>query len=229
MSESNEDREPKLNRREAFQVAASALDATFVAGKRRPDDQVHLQYGPWRVILDIYVSTGQATVTYTPTRALYVAKEDFTLRISPKNVFTRFAEFFGVYGLLVGDQELERKYMIKSSSEPRGRSLMMDRRLRELIMVQPSLGLEIRRLPWGRRRKTGDGVRAVAVQTTGVINDPERSPHGHLLVGHRSQLQRSSASTAGPKPLRPILNQCCVENDPQGLSDIRASRCHSVR
>jgi hypothetical protein len=179
---SNEDREPKLNRREAFQAAASALDATFVAAKRRSGDQVHLQHGPWKVILDIYVSTGQASVAYTRTRALYVAKEDFTLRISPKNVFTGFAEIFGVYGLLVGDQELERKYTIKSSSEPRGRSLMMDRHLRELIMVQPSLGLEIRRLPWGRRRRTGDGVRAVAVQTTGVITDPERLANYVLLV-----------------------------------------------
>ena len=182
MSKPNEDRAPRLNRREAFQAAASTLDAAFVAGERRSGDQVHLQYGPWKVILDIYVNTGQATVTYTRTRALYVAKEDFTLRVSPKNVFTWFAELFSVYGLLIGDQKLERKYTIKSSSEPRGRSLMMDRHLRELIMIQPSLGLEIRRLPWGRRRKTGDGVRVVAVQTTGVITDPDRLANYVLLV-----------------------------------------------
>jgi hypothetical protein len=41
-------------------------------------------------------------------------------------------------------------------------------------MVQPSLRLEIRRLPWGRRRKRGDGVRAVVVQATGVIKEPDR-------------------------------------------------------
>jgi len=46
--------------------------------------------------------------------------------------------------------------------------------VRELIMVQPSLRLEVRRFSWGMRRKRGDGVRAVAVQTTGVIKDPER-------------------------------------------------------
>jgi hypothetical protein len=200
VSKSNEDREPKLNRREAFQAAASALDATFVAAKRRSGDQVHLQHGPWKVILDIYVvRTGQATVTYTRTRALYIAKEDFTLCISRKNVFTRFAELFGVYGLLVGDQELERKYTIKSSSEPRCRSLMMDLRLRELIMVQPSLRLEIRQLPWGKRRKTGDGVRAVAVQTTGVIKDPERLANYVLVVGATlDQLVRIGAAHGEP-------------------------------
>ncbi len=52
-----------------------------------------------------------------------MAKEDFKLGISRRNVFTRIAELFGFYGLLVGDQELEGKYTIKSSSDPRGRSL----------------------------------------------------------------------------------------------------------
>ena len=154
--ESKANRRPQLNRRQAFQAAASDLDATFVVGKRSSGDEVHLEHGPWKVILDTYVqSTGQTSVTYTRARALYVAKEDFKLGISRRNVFTRIAELFGFYGLLVGDQELEGKYTIKSSSDPRGRSLMMDRRLRELIMVQPSLGLEIRRLSWGMRRKRG--------------------------------------------------------------------------
>ena len=166
---------PKLKRREAFMAAASDLDATFVQGKRTSGDQVHLDHGPWNVILDTYVvSTGQATITYTRARALYVAKDDFTLRITRKNVFTRIGELFGFHGLLVGDQELELKYKIKSSSEPRGRSFMMDDRLRELIKVQPSLRLDVRPLSWWKRKKNGDGVRTVTVQTTGVIKDPDR-------------------------------------------------------
>ena len=183
VSKSEASREPKLDRREAFRAAASRLDATFVEGKRSSGDQVHFEHGPWKVILDVYVvNNGQNPITYTRVRALYVAMEDFTLCISERNVFTRVAELFGFSGLLVGDQELERKYTLKSSNELRGRSLMTDRRLRELIMVQPSLRLEIRRLPWGRRRKVGDGVRAVAVQTVGVIKEPERLANYVLLV-----------------------------------------------
>ncbi len=191
---------PKLNRREAFQAAASELDATFVAGKRSSGDQVHLEHGPWKVILDTYVvSTGQTTVTYTRARALFVAKNDFTLRISRRNIFSRIAELFGFYGLLVGDKEFERKYKTKSSSDARGRSLMMDRRLRELIMVQPSLRLEVRRLSWGMRRKRGDGVRAVAVQTTGVIKDPERlADYVRLVAATLDQLARIGGARHEP-------------------------------
>ncbi len=80
---------PKLDRREAFQAAASDLNATFVQGKRSSGDQIHLEHGPWKVVLDTYVvSTGQATITYTRARARYVAKDDFTLRVSRKKVFT---------------------------------------------------------------------------------------------------------------------------------------------
>lgn len=173
----------KLDKREAFRAAASHLDATFVQGKRSSGDQVHLEHGPWKLILDVYiVNNGQNPITFTRVRALYVAKEDFTLRISERSVLTRIAELFGFHGLPVGDQGLERKYTIKSSNEPRGRSFMTDRRLRELIMAQPSLRLEIRRLPWGRRRKSGDGIRAVAVQTTGVIKNPEHLVNYLLLV-----------------------------------------------
>jgi len=166
---------PELNRRKAFQATASDLDATFVAGKLRSGDQVHLQHGPWRVILaTCVVNHGQNPLTYTRARAFYVAREDFTLRVSRRNIFTRVAEIFGSHGLRIGDQEFERKYTIKNSNQPRGRSLMMNWRLRELIMGEPSLRLEIRRLPWGKRRKTGDGVRAMAVQTIGVTREQGR-------------------------------------------------------
>ncbi len=200
MPRSEVNREPKLDRREAFRAAASHIDATFVEGKRSSEDQVHFEHGPWKVILDVYVvNNGQNPVRYTRVRALYVAKEDFTLRISPRNVFTRIAELFGFSGLLVGDRELDRKYTLKSSNEPRGRSLLTDRRLRELIMVQPSLRLEILRLPWGKRRRTGDGVRAVAVQTTGVIKEPERLANYILLVATTlDQLVRIGAAHHEP-------------------------------
>ncbi len=191
---------PKLKKRAAFQAAASDLDATFVKGKRTSGDQVHLEHGPWNVILDTYVvSTGQATITYTRARALYVAKDDFTLRITRKNVFTRIGELFGFHGLLVGDQELELKYKIKSSSEPRGRSFMMDDRLRELIMVQPSLRLDVQPLSWWKRRKSGDGIRTVTVQTTGVIKDPDRlANYVRVVAATLDQLVKIGAARDEP-------------------------------
>ncbi len=200
MSKTEATREPKLDRREAFQAAASELDATFVQGKRSSGDQVHFEHGPWNVILDTYVvSTGQVIITYTRAQALYVAADDFTLRVTKKNAFTRIAELFGFYGLLVGDRELERKYKIKASNDPRGRSFKVDARLRELIMAQPSLRLDIRRLPWGKRRKNGEGVRRVTVQTTDVIKDPERLA-GYVLVVAASldQLVRIGVAHAEP-------------------------------
>ena len=97
-------------------------------------------------------------------------------------MFTPIAEFLGFSGLVIGDHEFERKYTIKSSNEPRGRSLMTDRRLREMIIGEPSLRLEIGRLSWGKRRKMGDGVRVVTAGTVGVIKEPDRLVDYVLLV-----------------------------------------------
>ena len=191
---------PKLNRREAFQAAASDLDATFAPGERSSGDQVHLEHGPWKVILDTYVvSTGQTTLTYTRARALYVARNDFTLRVTRRNILTRIAELFGFYGLQVGDQEFERKYKTRSSNDHRGRSFMMDRRLRELIMVSPSLRLDIQRLSWGKRRKKGDGVRSVTVQITDVIKDPAHlANYVRVVAATLDQLVRIGAAHHEP-------------------------------
>ncbi len=191
---------PKLKRREAFQAAASDLDATFVQGKRTSGDQVHLEHGPWNVILDTYVvSTGQTTITYTRARAQYVAIDDFTLRVSRKNFFTRIGELLGFHGLLVGDRELERKYRVKSSNDPRGRSFMVDDRLRELIMVQPSLRLDVQPLSWWKRRKSGDGVRTVTALTTGVVKDPERlANYVRVVAATLDQLVKIGAARDEP-------------------------------
>ena len=187
----------KLDRREAFQTTASALEATFVKGKRASGDEVHLEHGPWKVILDTYVvNTGQVTVTYTRARALYVAHDDFTLRITRKTVFTRVANAFGFYGLLIGDRAFEQKYKVTCSNDPRGRSLMADGRLRQLVMLAPSLQLGIRRQSWSKRRKAGDGVRAVGVQATGVVKDPDRLVnHVRLVTTTLDQLQRIGSAS----------------------------------
>ncbi len=108
-------------------------------------------------------------------------------------------EVFGFYGLLVGDRELERNYKIKSSDDPRARSFMSDGQLRGLIMAQPSLEMGIRRLSWGKRRKKGDGVRTVTVQTSAVIKDPDRlSNYVRLVACSLDQLVRIGMAHDAP-------------------------------
>jgi len=64
-----------------------------------------------------------------------------------------------------------RELVIASMSGLKGRDpLLLYDRLRELNMAQPSLRLDIRRRPWMKRRKSGEGVRSVTVRTTGVID-----------------------------------------------------------
>ena len=192
-------RKPKLKKRAAFEAAASELGGTFVAGTWRSGDEIHLEHGPWEITLDTYVvSTGTVTVSFTRTRALYVAKDDFTLRVSRKNVYHRIGEFFGFHGFRIGDHAFERRYKIKCSNDRLGKSLL-DARLRELIKLEPSIEVMVRRRPWSRRRKSGDGVRSVIVQTTGIIKDPDRlTTHLRLVTGMLDQLLRIGSAADEP-------------------------------
>ena len=76
---------------------------------------------------------------------------------------------------------------------------MTDGRLRRLVMLAPSLQLEIRRQAWSKRRKSGDGVRWVAVQTTGVIKDPDRLANQvRIVAATLDQLQRIGSASDEP-------------------------------
>ena len=75
----------------------------------------------------------------------------------------------------------------------------MDDRLRELIMVQPSLRLDVQPRSWWRRRKDGDGVRTVTVQTTGVVRDPDRlANYVRVVAVTLDQLVKTGTARAEP-------------------------------
>ena len=148
--------EPELNRREAFQAGGvrprrhvrGGQTENGRSGPPRPrsleGDPRHLRREPRPEPDHVY-----------PSASLLPSEGGLHPPRLPEETSSRgWRRSSGFYGLRVGDQEFERKYTIKSSNEPRGRPLMMDWRLRGLIMGQPSLRLEIRRLPWesgGRR------------------------------------------------------------------------------
>ena len=77
---------------------------------------------------------------------------------------------------------------------------MMDDRLRELIMVQPSLRLDVQPRSWCDRRKSGDGIRTVTAVTSGVIKDPERlANYVRVVAATLDQLVKIGA--AGDEPV----------------------------
>ncbi len=176
---------PEMTRREAWHAVASSLDGQCVEGARPAQDKAVFQHLHWTIVLDTYtVSTGQRTVTYTRIRALFTGSDDFKLTVVRRNWLSRFDIVLRARTIRVGSRMFDEKYVTRTNNEGRTRSLLNSSDVRGLIMVQPSLRLEIRRPSWSRRRKLSEGARDVIVQTTGVVTDPARLENYVMLVAH---------------------------------------------
>ena len=191
-----------LTRREAWHAVSAALDGQCVEGARPAKDKVICQHLRWTIVLDTYaVDTGQTSVMYTRVRAPFTGVDDFKLTVARRNWLSRFNIVLGARRVEVGSRPFDDKYVTRTNNQGRARAFFNSADVRGLIMVQPSLRLEIRRPSWSRRRELSEGARDVIVQTVGVVTNPGRLENYVLLVAHAlDQLVRiGSASESAVK------------------------------
>ncbi len=191
---------PDLTRRDAWHAVAAALDGECVEGIKPVKDKAVFQHLHWTIVLDTFtVNNGQTSVTYTRIRAPFTGSDDFKLTVTRRNWFSRFNIVLGARTIKVGSRMFDEKYVTRTNSAGRARSLLNSSEIRSLIMVQPSLRLEIQRPSWSRRRKLSDGARDVIAQTTGVVTDPVRLENYVMLVAHTlDQLLRIGSASGTP-------------------------------
>ncbi|MFV2008028.1 MAG: hypothetical protein ACC667_11295 [Longimicrobiales bacterium] len=195
-----DDGSPELTRREAWHAVAAALEGKCVEGARPRKDEAVFQHLGWTIVLDTYtVSNGQTSVTFTRIRAPFTGSDDFKLTVARRTWLSRFDIVLRARSIKVGNRMFDEKYVTRTNNEGRARSFLNSSEVRALIMVQPSLRLEIRRPSWSRRRKLSEDARDVIVRTTGVVTDPERLENYVMLVAHTlDQLLRIGSASAAP-------------------------------
>lgn len=165
----------KLDRREAFRQAAELAGGELYPGKRKSQDRVLFQRGPWRIWLDTYtVSTGQVTVTYTRARAHFRGWRDLRVTLRRKLWIDRVWQGMGFGSPLPVDRRLLERYVVKGQPEARVPSLMAAPGLTDAVLSVPSLRLEVKRPDRKHRQHLGEDAGVVACQTTGVITEVAR-------------------------------------------------------
>jgi hypothetical protein len=164
----------KVDRREAWQEVARSIGSTFVEGKRPSADTISIAHGPWTITLDTYtVHTGQASVTYTRAKALFIAEGDPKFRIRRRNFFDTILENIGLGGVVLGDPAFAARYVMKGRPEARLRSLQTAGFV-EALLAAASLTVSVGKAPGKYRRVHGPQAREATVVTTSVIKDPHR-------------------------------------------------------
>jgi len=165
---------PKLDRREAWRAVALRVGATFSEGKRKSQDRVDLEHGPWRVRLDTFtVYTGQVSVTYTRVGAFFTGRADLKLMVRKRNFFDQILKKLGLGGFTPVSRRLASRYVVKGKPERRLRSVVTAG-LTEALLAQASLKLEVKAAPRKNRKALGPRTRLVVMHVSGVVTDPDR-------------------------------------------------------
>ncbi len=157
-------------RRLSQEIGGDFLDKGFWKGSK-----VQVHDGPWTVTLDTYtVQTGHAHVTYTRMRAPYVNPENFRFTLYRKNLFSGLGKFLGMQDIEVGHPEFDDAFIVKGTDEFRMRDFLDDARVRELLMAQPQIRLEVKDSEGWFGPSFPANVDELHFQVVGVLKDEAR-------------------------------------------------------
>lgn len=188
---------------ESWSRFCAEIGADLARGRFGQSDRVIACFGKWKITLDtIAVATPEgASAIYTRMRVPYINKDGFRFRICSKRFPHRVKEkLIGIQNIAVGDPEIDSRFVIQGNDESRIRRLLASPMIRQLIMSQPSIDLEIRHDRDGSEPSLPDGIDQLYFHESGVIMDFERLKSLYYLFTEIMSCLRRIGSASEDKP-----------------------------
>ncbi|MCB0297643.1 MAG: DUF3137 domain-containing protein [Calditrichaeota bacterium] len=138
--------------------------------------KIELKHGDWILTLDSYAESAMSgvTVSYTRLRAPYLNRDGFRFKIYPESLFSQIGKTFGMQDVRIGVPEFDEKFIIKGSDEQKLQQLFANPKIRELILSQPDIHLEVKPDEGWFGVSFPEGVDELYFETVGIVRDPER-------------------------------------------------------
>lgn len=163
------------SRQEIWKKLSTEIGAQYVEGRLWKGDKVQASHGEWTVTLDSYtVSTGHAVIVYTRMRAPYANPGGFRFSVYRRGFFSDIAKRFGMQDIEVEDQPFDQDFILRGTDESKVRELFSNKRIRELIALQPDIHFEVKDDEGWFSTRFPEGVDELSFHVTGVIKDVER-------------------------------------------------------
>jgi hypothetical protein len=133
-------------RRKAWADLAERLGLNFEPGSyifSRPIvSGTHLHH---QVKLDSFTrSSGRSSTTYTRIIVYLSSAANFSLTLTEEGVFSRIGKAIGMQDVQVGDDEIDRRYTIRSQPEDAARRVLFSLGMRQRLLEAPPLHIELR-------------------------------------------------------------------------------------
>lgn len=129
----------------------------------------------WTITLDTYTfHTQHDQIVCTRMRAPYVNKEKFYFSIYRQGIFHELGKLLGMQDIEIGDSEFDSQFIIKSNDEEKVRALLMNQKIRELLLEQPSIYFEVKDDGGWFKEEYPEGVDELYCIVEELIEDVDR-------------------------------------------------------
>ncbi len=131
-------------RDKAWRELAESAGLTFEPGGFLGSPRVTGTYRGHTLTLDTFTrGTGKSRQVYTRIVLFVNNQENAYLALYQEGVFSKIGKFFGMQDIQVGDEDLDRKFIIKSRPENFAASLLLIGNLRQRLLESGSLNIEL--------------------------------------------------------------------------------------
>ncbi|HEU5292567.1 MAG TPA: DUF3137 domain-containing protein [Cyclobacteriaceae bacterium] len=163
------------SQKETWTKLSEEIKADFVKGGVFRTHKIVTREKLWTITLDTFaVHTGKATIPFTRLRAPFFNKENFRFKLERRNFFSPVADFFGRKSLLTSFPEFDKHFVIDGKDDYKLKKLFANQTIRELVMNQKEIHLEIKDDEGWLGTKFPADVDELYLQLPGIVKDGER-------------------------------------------------------
>ena len=133
------------SRTDVWEQLTNEINADMVEGGSWNGDRIEVTHDHWTLYLETdTVPTGDTNITYTSMRAPFVSKDGLVFKIYKSSIFSNIGKILGMQDVQTGHNCFDEDFIIKGNNEGQIAQLFDNTIIRELIILQPQLSLEIR-------------------------------------------------------------------------------------
>jgi len=130
---------------EVWNKLSEALGGEFLVGENYKTEKVHIHDGPWTITLDHHCHVGGRTeAIYTRFRAPYINTDGFRFKVHHQGLMDSLVNLFGMNDVQIGDEELDRIFVVETNEPKEVRKLLDSEALREHLRLEPHVYLGVR-------------------------------------------------------------------------------------
>ena len=131
-----------------WKYLAEELNGKYIERKYDQSDKSDIRFREFQIVFDnytFYKTVGTTTVERTCTRIVcpYTSLENFKFQIYRKGFLDSIRTLFGEQDIIIGSEQFDKDFVIKSNIDYKLKKLMENRDLIDLIQAQKRIHIEI--------------------------------------------------------------------------------------